>query len=64
MASTLSNFVNSLTEGIHKIKCKYGHDNKKCKTCGIRYKDCECCLKYANIKDDFICKCLCCNRDY
>ena len=41
MASSLSNHVNILAEGIHKIKCKYGHDNKKCETCGIKYKDCE-----------------------
>ena len=30
MISSLSNRVNNLSEGIHKIKCKYGHDNKKC----------------------------------
>ena len=35
MASSLSNLVNNLAEGIHKIKCKYEHDNKKRKTCGI-----------------------------
>ena len=29
MASTLSNLVNNLSEGIHRIKCKYEHDNKK-----------------------------------
>ena len=23
---SLSNLVNNLSEGIHKIKCKYGHD--------------------------------------
>ena len=28
MASSLSNVVNNLTERIHKIRCKYGHDNK------------------------------------
>ena len=28
MASSLSNFVNNLAEGIHKIKCKYEHDKK------------------------------------
>ena len=28
MATSLSNFVNNLTERIHKIKCKYGHDQK------------------------------------
>ena len=30
MASSLSNLVNNLSEGIHKIKCKYRHDDKKC----------------------------------
>ena len=29
MASSLSNLVDNLAEEIHKIKCKYGHDNKK-----------------------------------
>ena len=29
MASSLSNLVNNLSEGIHKIKCKHGHDDKK-----------------------------------
>ena len=38
MASSLSNLVNNLSEGIHRIKCKYGHDDKKCETCGIKYK--------------------------
>ena len=28
MASSLSNLVNNLSEGIHRIKCKYGHDDK------------------------------------
>ena len=27
MASSLSNLVNNLSEGIHKIKCKYGHND-------------------------------------
>ena len=30
MASSLSNLVNDLAKGIHKIKYKYEHDNKKC----------------------------------
>ena len=30
MASSLSNLVNNLSEGIYRIKCKYGHDEKKC----------------------------------
>ena len=29
MAHPLSNLVNNLFEGIHKIKCKYGYDDKK-----------------------------------
>ena len=41
MASSLSNLVNNLSEGIHKIKCKHGHDDKKCETCGIKNKYCD-----------------------
>ena len=37
MASSLSNLINNFSEGIHKIKYKYGHDNKKCETCGVTY---------------------------
>ena len=48
MASSLLNLVDNIAEGIHKIKGKYGHDNKKCKTSGIKYKDCVYCLKYTN----------------
>ena len=36
MASSLSNFVNNLSEAIHRIKCKFGHNDKKCETCGIK----------------------------
>ena len=32
MASSLSNLVNNLSEGIHKINCKFGHNGKKCET--------------------------------
>ena len=32
MESSLSSLINNLSEGIHKIKCKHGHDDKKCKT--------------------------------
>ena len=35
MASSLSNLVNNLAKEIHKIKCKYEHDNKKYETCAI-----------------------------
>ena len=65
MASSLSSLVGNLAEGIHKIKCKYEHDNKKCQKCGTECKDCECCLEYTNVKDDLIeCKCLCCNKNH
>ena len=38
---------------------------KKCEAFGIKDKDCECCLIYANVKDDLLlCKFLCCNRNY
>ena len=37
MASSLSNLVNNFSEGIRRIKCKFGHD-KKCETCGIKCK--------------------------
>ena len=38
---------------------------KKCETCGIEYKNCECCLEYTNVKDGLIlCKYLCSIRNY
>ena len=54
MARSLSNLVNNLSEGIHKIRCKYRHhDNVKCF------------LKYTNFKNDLIeYKCLRCNKNY
>ena len=49
---SLSNLVNNLSEGIHRINCKYRHDYKKCETCRINYKNCDCFFKYINFKDD------------
>ena len=49
MASSRSNLVNNLSERIHRIKCKYDHD-KKCETCGIKYKYCNCFLEYTNFE--------------
>ena len=54
MASSLSNLFNNLSEGINRIYCKCEHGNKKCETCGIKYKYCDCFLEYINSKDDFI----------
>ena len=65
MASSLSNLVNNLSAGIHKIKCKNGHDDNKCELYGIKYKYCDCFLEYTNFKDDLIeYKCLCCSKNY
>ena len=60
MASSFSNLVNNLFEGIHRIKCKCGHDDEKCETCEIKYKYYDCFLEYTTFKDDLIeYKCLC-----
>ena len=49
---------------IHRIKCKYIHDDKKCETCGIKYKYCDCFLEYTNFEDDLIeYKVLLCNKN-
>ena len=50
MASSLSNLLDNLSEGIHKIKCT--NSNK-------------CYNEYTNFKDVLIeFKCLCCNKNY
>ena len=49
MATSLSNLVDNLIEGIHKIKCK----------------DCDYFLKYESVKDNLIkYKCLSCTKNY
>ena len=49
MASSLSNLIDDLAEGILKIKCK----------------DCDCFLEYESVKDNLIkYKCLSCNKNY
>ena len=49
MATSLSNLVDNLREGIHKIKCK----------------DCDCFLEYESVKDNLIkYKYLSCNKNY
>ena len=65
MARSLSNLVNYPFGGVHRIKYKFGHDNKKCETCGIKYKYCDLFLEYTNFKDNLIeYKCLCCKKNY
>ena len=36
MASSLSNLVNNISEGIHRIICKFGHNDKKCETWKVK----------------------------
>ena len=65
MASSLPNLVNNPSDEFHRIKCKFGHDDKKCQTCGIKYMYCDGFLEYKNFKDDLIeYKCLICNKSY
>lgn len=65
LASSLSNIVEDHSEGTHKTKWKYRHDNKKCENFKIKCKYCECYLEYINAKDDLlIFKCLSCNENY
>ena len=68
MESWLSNLVNSLAEEIQKIKCKNELNNnkkKRCKTCGIKYKDCDCFIDYINFLDNLIeYKCSYFNKNY
>ena len=65
MASSLSNLVNNLSDGIRKIKCKHRHEDKKCETCGIKCTYCDCFHEYTNFKDALIThKCLRCNKNY
>ena len=45
IASSLSHPVNNLSKGIRKIKCKYGHDDKKSETCVIKNKYWDCFLE-------------------
>ena len=65
MASSLSNLANNISERIRRIKCEFGHNDKTCETCGIKYKYYNCFLEYINFEDDLIeQKCLCCNKNY
>ena len=54
MTSSLSNFINNLGEGNHRIKFKYGHYNDKCETFEMKYNDFECYLEIPSFKNDLI----------
>ena len=65
MASSLSNLINNLSEGIHKIKYKYRHDGKICETCRNKFKYCNCSLEHKNFKDNLAeYRCLCSKQNY
>ena len=65
LACLLSNVGDNLAKGIHKTKCRYGHEDKKCEICGIKYKDCDCFLKQIKVKNDLVeYKCLFCNKRF
>ena len=65
MASSLSNLANNISERIHRIKCKFGRNDKKCETCAIKYKYYNYFLKYKNFKDNLIeKKSFCRNKNY
>ena len=54
MTSPLPNLVNNLSEGLRRIKCKLGHDDKKYETWGIKYKYRDCFHEYTNFKDNLM----------
>ena len=54
MTNSLSNLVDNLVERIDTNKCKYRRNDKKCETCGIKYKECEYCLENIKFEDDLI----------
>ena len=54
IASSLSNLVNRLSEEIHRIKRKFINDDKKCGTCRIKYRYCNCFLEQINFEDNLI----------
>ena len=65
MGSPLSNLVDDLSEGIHRIKWKLGLDDEKCGTCIIKYNYCKHFLKSTNFKENLIeRKCLFSNKNY
>ena len=48
MASSLSNLAKNLSEGVHRIKCKCGHDDKKCEICWMKHDYYNCFVEHKN----------------
>ena len=63
MANLVSNLVNKLSEEIDRIKCKYGHYDKK----NVKLSELNISIttvEYTHFKDNLIeYKCLCCNKN-
>ena len=60
MASSLSNLVNNLAEGIHKMKCKYKQWSLAESNIKIAFF-----FEYKNLKCNLTeYKCLCCSKNY
>ena len=65
MASSLSNLVSSLSEGIYKIKSKYKHDDKNVKFLELNTNTVSVILNIQTYINGLIeYKCLCCNKIY
>ena len=48
-----------------KLNVNMGTIIKKCETCGINCKCCNCFLEYTDFKDNLIeYRCLCCNKNH
>ena len=61
MARSLSILVNNLSEGVHKIECKHGQDEKYLKLVELHAKYVTVLL---NTQDNLIeYKCFCCNKN-
>ena len=61
----MANSLLSLANNLANNPAKYKHDDKKCETYGIKYKNCDCFLEYINFKDDLIeCRCLGCKKNF
>lgn len=54
MARSLSSLADNIAERIQQLKCKCRHDDKKCETCKIKWKDGAGVVEYTNVKDALI----------
>ena len=54
MASTLSYLLNNISEGIHKVKCKYGHNEKNVKLVELDSKNATGFFEHVKFKDHSI----------